>query len=271
MITCHFLNVGQGNMAIIIMPDNFVIVCDCNITNENETSVFTYLSRVMPTSWIGVFVNTHRDADHMRGIKKLHEKYPIGRLYDSGVSGNTDTIEYQQYMELRRKIPYDEVSDGMYMQNYPFVRILNGKRAGLTDINAQSIVMHIDHDGSSLLLAGDSDVDAWLNYIMQGTGAQVSSLVLCASHHGSHSFFNPDPEKYYDYVKHIEEINPAITIISVGDGNPHGHPDPLAIAQYEKYSYGTVDSGQKIFRTDIHGNMKLELHGQGQGTIYWNQ
>lgn len=271
MITCHFLDVGQGNMAVLIMPDNFVVVCDCNITNDNEASVFAYLARVVPSPRIGVFINTHRDADHMRGIRKLHAKYPIGRLYDSGVSGNTDTVEYQQYMELRRTIPCYEVSDGTYIQAYPFVRILNGKRAGLSEINAQSIVIHVNHNGSSLLLAGDSDVEAWLKYIMQDSTARVKSLVLYASHHGSHSFFNADADKYYDYIKHIAAINPAITIISVGDGNPHGHPDPLAVAQYEKYSYGTVESGQKIFRTDKHGNMKLELHGQGTGTIYWNQ
>ena len=271
MITCHLLNVGQGNMAIIILPNDFVLVCDCNITNENEEFVFAYLSRIMPRKSIGVFVNTHRDADHLRGIKKLHKKYPITTLYDSGVSGNTDAIEYQQYMEIRRSVSCHEISDGMYMKAYPFVKFLNGKRAGLSEINAQSIVMHIDHNGSSILLAGDSDVEAWIKYIMQESKDQVNSLVLYASHHGSLSFFNSNSDKYYDYVKHLEEINPAITIISVGEGNPHGHPDPKAIAHYEQYSYGTTDSGQKIFRTDKHGHIKLELHGQGTGTIYWNQ
>ena len=207
----------------------------------------------------------------MRGIKKLHEKYPISTIYDSGVSGNTDTAEYQQYMEMRRSVTCYEVSGGMNIEAYPFFRILNGKRVGLSDINAQSIVVHVDHDGSSLLLAGDSDANAWANYIMNESKDQVGSLVLYASHHGSHSFFNPDPDKYNDYVKHVESIYPAITIISVGEGNAHGHPDSRALQHYEQYSYGTVDTGRKIFRTDIHGNMKLELHGQGKGTIYWKQ
>lgn len=270
MITCHFLDVGQGNMVLLIMPDGFVVVYDCNITNENEASVFAYLKRVMPRNNIGVFINSHRDADHMRGIKKLHAQYPIGTLYDSGVSANTGTKEYEEYMALRRILACYEVSNGMYIKTYPFVRILNGKREGLDDPNSQSIVVHVDHLGSSLLLAGDTDVDTWVNYINKESKDTIKSLVLFASHHGSLTFFNNDPA-YKDYVAHLADINPAITIISVSEDNPHGHPDETALRYYELYSYGTVDGTMKIFRTDTHRNMKIELHGQGIGTIYWNQ
>jgi beta-lactamase superfamily II metal-dependent hydrolase len=253
------------------MPDNVVVVYDCNITDENEADVFAYMKRVMPQESIGVFVNSHRDADHMRGIKKLHKRYPISTLYDSGVSANTETPEYEEYMDFRLNVAnMYEVSGGMYMQQYPYVRILNGKREGLDDPNAQSIVMHVDWQGSSLLLAGDTDVDSWASYIMKESKDTIMSLVLMASHHGSLTFFNNDPA-YEDYVAHLAAINPAITIISVSETNPHGHPDKTALKYYEQYSYGTVDKTMKIFRTDVHGHMKLELKGQGTGTIYWQQ
>jgi len=74
MTTFHFLNVGQGNMAVGIFPDGKILAYDCNITNENEAEIFTYLQKIMPKNSIDVFVNSHRDADHMRGIKKLHER-----------------------------------------------------------------------------------------------------------------------------------------------------------------------------------------------------
>ena len=271
MITCHFLNVGQGNMVVVVMPDGFVLVYDCNITNDNEEAVFAYMARVMPGAGIGVFVNSHRDADHMRGIKKLHERYPISTLYDSGVSANTGTTEYEAYMDFRRSVGnVHEVSSGMYMIKYPYVRILNGKRGIFDDPNSQSIVLHVDWQGSSLLLTGDTDVDSWASYIMKESKDTIESLVLMASHHGSLGFFNNDP-KYQDYVSHLAAINPAITIISVGEGNSYGHPDDTALGYYTQYSYGTVDKQMKIFRTDLHGNMKLELKGQGTGTIYWGQ
>lgn len=268
MIIVHFIDVGQGNMTAVLFPDNFVIVYDCNITNENEESVFAYLGRIMPKNNIDLFVNSHRDADHMRGIKKLNAKYPIGTIWDSGVSGNTGTTEYQEYMELRRNKHSIVVEPGQCLQNKPYVKILNGKR-DLDDPNSQSIVLQIDHDGSSVLLTGDTNVSVWREYIMYESINQIKSLVLLASHHGSFTFFNENRDQDYDYTQHLKKISPAITIISVGSNNQHGHPDNDAIKYYESHSYGTVDEKLKIFRTDIHKNMKLELKGNGTGTIYW--
>ena len=36
MTNAYFVNVGQGNMAVIVFDDGFVMVYDCNITNDNE-------------------------------------------------------------------------------------------------------------------------------------------------------------------------------------------------------------------------------------------
>lgn len=270
MTTFHFLNVGQGNMAIGIFPDGQILAYDCNITNENEAEIFAYLQKIMPKNSIDVFVNSHRDADHMRGIKKLHEQYPITSLFDSGVSGNTETTEYEEYMDFRRSIVDTyEVEPNQWWMAHPGVRIINGKREGLDDTNSQSIVLHVDYNGSTLLLAGDTSATTWRDYIMPQQKQALKSLVLYASHHGSHSFFNEDSENDDDYTDHIAHINPAITIISVGENNPHGHPADEALGHYERHSYGTVETKQKIFRTDKHGNMKLELHGDGTGTIHW--
>lgn len=270
MITFHFLNIGQGNMAVGIFPDNKVLVYDCNITTENENFVFNYLTKIMPKMAIDVFVNSHRDADHMRGIKKLNEKYPISALWDSGVSGNIETPEYVEYMDFRRNVGFlEEVGPNRFWTIYPGLKIINGRREDLEDPNSQSIVLHVDYNGSSILLAGDTNVSSWRDYIIPELGSQVKSLVLFASHHGSYSFFNENKENNDDFIKHLALIRPAIAIISVGENNPHGHPQDEALMHYNNYCYG-ADNGQKIFRTDHHGNMKVELHGQGKGWIYWN-
>ncbi|MFA7315909.1 MAG: hypothetical protein WC059_03875 [Candidatus Paceibacterota bacterium] len=271
MITFHFLNVGQGNMAIGIFPDNKILAYDCNITNENESAIFSYLEKIMTKDSIDVFVNSHRDADHMRGIKKLHARYPITSLFDSGVSGNIDTIEYTEYMNFRKNLGLlnvHEVTPNQYWMAHPSVKIINGKRDGLDDPNSQSIVLHVDHNGSSLLLAGDTSASTWRDYIIPELGDAVKSLVLYASHHGSFSFFNEDRDNDDDYIHHLSSINPAIAIISVSATNPHGHPDDEAIIHYENHCYGTVETKQKIFRTDLHGNIRLELNGDGTGLIY---
>lgn len=256
-------------MAVVVFDDGYVIVYDCNITNDNARAVFAFMASFMRKNTIDLFVNSHRDADHMRGLRRLHAAYPIGAIWDSEVSANTDTTEYQDYMRLRREIGFHVVGSGNYLQHKPNVRILNGRRQGLDDPNSQSIVMHINEGGSSLMLAGDTNSRSWRDYILREYPDSLSSLVLYASHHGSYTFINDNPDADLDYSQHLVRMNPAITLISVGATNPHGHPDPRAVTHYERHCYGTAQSGQKVFRTDQHGNMRVALHGDGTGTLYW--
>ena len=271
MITVHFLDVGQGNMVVAVFPDNAVMVYDCNITDENENTVFKYLRKIMHKKDINIFVNSHRDADHMRGIKKLHKVYPIDTLWDSGVSGNTETPEYEDYMDFRRNLVKNvhEVGPGQNWKAKPNVRILNGKRPKLKDINAQSIVIHINNKGASVMLTGDTDAKTWKDHIMPQSSSTMESSILLASHHGSITFFDDPRDESHYYTQHIRKINPAMTIISVGD-NPHGHPDEKAVELYEKHSRGS-NQGNKVFRTDHKGNIRLELKDDGGWTLYPNQ
>jgi len=269
MIEVHFINVGQGNMVAAIFPDNSIMVYDCNITEDNEGQIFAYLDSIMPKNSIDIFVNSHRDADHMRGIKKLNKKYPVNSVWDSSVSGNTETSEYEEYMDFRNKVKnVYEVKPGQNWKDGQ-VKILNGKRDDEEDINAQSIVLHVNNKGASTLLTGDTDAKTWKDYIMPESEEKIISSILLASHHGALTFFDdPRDEKYY-YSSHIRKIDPAMTIISVGD-NAHGHPDKKAVELYEKHSHGS-NKGNKIFRTDINGNIRLELNDNGTWTIYQNQ
>jgi len=258
-IFVHFLDVGQGNMNVIVFPDNFVMVYDCNISDDNEKNILKYMKKILPKNEIDIFVNSHRDSDHMRGIKKLHATFPIKRLWDTDVSSNTDAPEYKEYMDFRRNMG-DEVwiaKPNHILKAKPNVKILNGVRDGLDDPNSQSIVLHISNNNSSVLLSGDTDAIVWKDYIMKEASDKIKSDILLASHHGSLTFFDDTRDEKYHYVSHIQAISPSMTIISVGT-NPHGHPDKKALEYYDKYSKGS-NLGNKVYRTDEKGNIKLEL------------
>lgn len=81
----HFVDVGQGNMVLIKADDGTRFVFDCNITLENETRVLAYVEKVFGKgNSIKALICSHRDADHMRGVKKLHAKNPISKIWDAG-------------------------------------------------------------------------------------------------------------------------------------------------------------------------------------------
>jgi len=267
-LNVYFINVGQGNMIILNFPDGKLLVYDCNITDDNSEDVFKILSEIMPKNEIDIFVNSHRDADHMRGIKKLHEQYPIQHIWDSGVSENTETNEYEDYMDLRRTVGFSEISPNQVWRHNNSVKILNGKRKDLDDINAQSVVLHIDYNGTSLLLTGDTNAPAWKEYIIPSYGDSVKANILLASHHGSRTFIDHDSYESL-YTIHLQKIKPEFTIISVGD-NSHGHPDEQALKYYKKYTTGS-NQGNKVFTTKNNGNMHLELKGNGNWSLHQNQ
>src|SRR5579871_4025336 len=103
--TVHFINVDQGNMTLLQLDNGKVVMYDCNITGDNEDAVLRYVAKQI--GWgtaIDIFICSHRDSDHMRGVTKLHKYFPIQHVWDTGVTGTTpDCDEYADYMDLRRQ------------------------------------------------------------------------------------------------------------------------------------------------------------------------
>lgn len=271
----HFVDVGQGNMVLIKADDGTRFVFDCNITQENEGRVLAYVANIFGKgSSITAFICSHRDADHIRGVKKLHAQNPVLKVWDSDYPGTTtDTVEYKEYMDLRRQVGHFVIKRKME-GNYGKTRLIFISAADErlpTNANAQGIVIKVeqrsqfgDSSLTSAMLPGDSDAETWRDGIFKDySKADVQSSILMAAHHGSNSFFEI-PNYQYWYTSHVQAINPAMVIVSVGP-NTHGHPKKEALEFYEKYATGS-NKGNKIARNDKRGTMILLLADDGS----WN-
>ena len=267
----HFIDVGQGNMVLMEASNGRYYICDCNVTNDNENRVLNYLGSVI--GWgasISAFICTHRDADHMRGIKKIHNYFPIQSIWDSGHPGTTtNSSEYADYMDLRRRVGSEEKKK-LTRQDLGMTRLryLSAKDERLEkNANAQGLVIKVEHwnssgVGSSTILTGDCDAETWKHGILKDYSSNdVSTSILMAGHHGSITFFDDPADTQYYYEDHMRAIKPAMTIVSVGD-NSHGHPDKKALELYEKHSTGSKQ-GNKVFTTQDKGTMKLTLKDSG--------
>lgn len=267
----HFIDVGQGNMVLIEASNGEYYICDCNVTNDNENRVLNYLDAVIGwQSNISAFICTHRDADHMRGIKKIHNYFPIQSIWDSGHPGTTtNSSEYTDYMDLRRRVGSEEKKK-LTRQDLGQTRLryLSAKDERLEkNANAQGLVIKLEHlnssnVGSSTILTGDCDAETWRYGILEDYSvSDVSTSILMGGHHGSITFFDDPADTKHYYEEHMRAIKPAMTIISVGN-NSHGHPDKKAIELYEKHSTGSKQ-GNKVFTTQGKGTMKLTLKDSG--------
>ncbi len=269
----HFIDVGCGNMTLIVLPEGSVVVYDCNITDDNKERVLKYVKNVIgSTGTISIFINSHRDADHMRGLKLLHSAHTIKQIWDTGVPGTTtDSPEYKAYMDLRRNVTCKDI-EARTVSTFgeAKIRFMNSKWKDYSDANEQSIVLKIEYKGSSAMLAGDTNYRPWKEKILTHyADSDLRSSILLGSHHGSLTFFDdPSDEKNY-YTSHIKKIKPDMTLISVGP-NVHDLPDKKALKLYEDNSSGS-DKGNKLYTTEDKGTIKLTLKDDGGWSLSLNQ
>ena len=259
-------------MTLIQLPNGQAFFYDCNITGDNEDRVLNYVAKQIDSGTaIDIFMNSHRDADHMRGIKKLHQKHPIQEIRDTGVPGTTTTSqEYKDYMDLRRQVRSVIQKPRKYkiLGGIKF-RFMNGAWDDYNEPNDQSMVVKVECSDSHVMLAGDTSYRPWKEKILPFYGDNdLSSKILLASHHGSITFFD-DPSSLSRYKAHIQKINPAMSLVSVGP-NVHDLPDQDAIRLYEKHSRGS-NKGNKVYTTQDKGTMKLTVKSEGGWKLSVNQ
>lgn len=214
-------------MVLVECADGANFMVDCNITEANSDRVLKYVRNQIGSSGrLRAFICTHRDADHMRGVKTLHSHFPVGGIWDSGYPGTTtDSDEYKDYMDLRRRIG-SQVKEKQKYQDFGRTRFrfLSAKDSRLPDnANDQGIVLKVEHRLStggtiqgSAMLTGDGSFATWRDGILKDySNSDLSCDILMAGHHGSLDFFD-DPNSRYYYTEHIKAMSPAMTVVSVG-------------------------------------------------------
>ena len=276
----HFIDVGQGNMVLVECARGRNFMVDCNITEDNKDRVLGYVAdQIGSGHQLHAFICTHRDADHMRGIRTLHDKFPIREVWDSGYPGtSTDTDEYKAYMQLRRDVGNRLIKKvTKYDYGRTRLRFLSAQDDRLPkNANDQGLVLKVEQRNpdmsrvmASTMLTGDGSYAVWKDGIMKDYSAgDVSCNILMAAHHGSLDFFD-DPNSHYYYVNHVKAMSPAMAIVSVGS-NSYGHPDETALRLYRENSRG-LDNGDKTYRTDRQHTVKLTLRDGGGCSVATHQ
>lgn len=280
---------GSGLMHLIIFPDNTVMLYDCNLLEENKDGILRLLHEVIPCKnvngktkqSIDIFVNSHRDTDHLRGLKYINEEFAIKSIWDSGQSGESpEDSDYQYFMNLKNRLK-NESTDNLVVPTPSDIAFRSFGKADVyilcdakdflqkdencvlyesadRDQHTNCLVMLITFSERKILLTGDSDWKSWRDNIVPNfENAQVNyenTDILIASHHGSKTFFTNkeeiNEEEYPDdtYTKSIELINPKITLISCGDYSQYHHPNTDAMELYKKYT-----SNKQVYTTHICG------------------
>ena len=243
----YFLDVGQGDAELLLLPQNIKILTDAG----PDQKILQTIEKVLPRQdrYIDIAVISHPQSDHFRGFNYLLDNYRFGAFIFNGRSDSQKTGEWQNLFDKikAQKIPLITLARGdkiSYRENQ--IEFLSPSYEFIQSaaINDTALVELIKTPAFKALLTSDIDVGVENYLVKNNIGLRAD--ILKVSHHGS---------KYSSSGEFIEMVKPKLAIIEVGIDNKYGHPTKEALARLKSIiSY--------VFRTDQNGTIEIVAENQ---------
>lgn len=230
-----FLDVGQGDAALISLPESKQILIDTGKSGK----LVDKLNSKMPAfdREIEAVFLTHPDNDHTGSFENLVKDYKVDKVYYSWEGSKSESGKKVDELVEERKISKitPAIGDNYYFSNLRLEVLWPPEKSGFSDNNS-SLVMRADLDGSRALFTGDVEIKG--QEAMMRSAIDVSADLLKVSHHGSSGAYN----EYF-----LKKVGAKNAVISVGQ-NSYGHPGKIVLE-------GLRGLGISVFRTDEKGTV----------------
>ena len=232
--------VGEADCHLIKYPYNKnTILID---TGKNEykikNEVIPYLKSI-GIKKIDYLIITHGDLDHIGGSITLINNFQVKNVILN--KGTFTDIEKELIKNLnKKKIPYQININKINLSNHTIYLLNNTK---YNNENDNSIVTYFTYQKYKFLYMGDASITTEDNLLENYNLNNIS--ILKVGHHGSNTSSSKD---------FISQINPSISLISVGKNNIYHHPNKEVINNLSK---------SRIYRTDINNMVKLTINSKG--------
>ena len=257
-LNIHFIDVGQGDSTFIVTPRNKTILIDGGGSSSNEYDVgeSTLLPYILDRGYtkIDYIFISHFDQDHVGGILTILEELKVGRVIIS--KQGEDSENYQKFLKIVKenkiKVTIVKKEDRIKIEKDLYFNILWPEDELIKEniLNNNSLVMRMSYKDFSILFTGDIEEIAEKKILETyiGKEIQLKADVLKVAHHGSKT---STTEEFLNIIK------PNIALIGVSKGNNFGHPNEVIINRL-------IDIGTKIYRTDLDGEIGIEVNRKGK-------
>lgn len=244
-LACYFLDVGQGDCAVIVTPSQRVAIIDTGgLKNiSTATRVITPFLRYLGKREADILLLSHYDFDHVGAAADLLRQLRVKKLLLPNEALTEESKRVQQEILAQAGRTQAHVVQG-------------GERYALDD-NAEIVLVDVpqqDVPGNeastlaalqsvqgSVLFTGDMGEEREQRLQLQ------QYTVLKAGHHGSH---------YSSSMEFLEQVRPRLTVISCGRGNRYGHPHQETLERLQAI-------GSAVVRTDELGCIKVVFDAEG--------
>jgi competence protein ComEC len=265
-----FLDVGQGDSALITMPDGTTLLVDAggrpqfrgasrSASEDETTAMFERDARSIGEAvvseylwWRGLdrvdyILATHADADHIDGLNDVARNFRV-RAAIIGRAPGSDS-EFAQFAATAQQynIPVRLVGRGDVLR-FGAVEALVLWPPRSQDLNApsrnnDSVVLRLRFGNRVFLLTGDIEKDA--EAALTGAQDDLRSDVVKVAHHGSRTS---------SIDAFVKATNPTFAIISVGLTSTFGHPHTEILERWRA-------NGAEILTTGRRGTITFSTDG----------
>jgi competence protein ComEC len=227
------LDVGQGD-AILLQPRRAPALLVDGGPPGDELAAKLQAAGV---ERLGAAIVTHDQSDHAGGFRELLGAMPIGQVLYGGLRRSTLARVRAVGIPTRRLARGSGLrSGGLRIEVlWPPAELLAGPHRG-EDPNQLAVVLLARWRRFSMLLTADAEAEA--------TPLDPGPIdVLKVAHHGSDDA---------GLAELLARSQPRLAVISVGAGNPFGHPTAATLATLAAH-------GVRTLRTDRDGTVVLDV------------
>jgi competence protein ComEC len=235
-----FLDVGQGDAAVVELPGGRVLVVDAGgfpgSDFDTGAAIVEPFLRARKIQSVDALVMSHAHPDHAGGLAHLVRSVAPAELWWSGEGGTGAAWDATVRALEDVGVPVRLLRAGTTIPDFPEVDVAHPP-VGWSDpsLNEGSLVLRIRGAGTAVLLTGDAEAAA--EAAMMEAGAAIAAPILKVPHHGSRTS---------SAAPFVAAVAPSIAVVSVGAENRFGHPAPEVVARYTR-------AGAAVYRTDRCG------------------
>jgi len=249
------LSVGQGESVLLSFSGGRHVLVDTGGLAGSDFDVGERL--VVPAlARLGVrrleaVVLTHAHPDHLLGLAAVVEHVPVASLWTAVADRSLPDIVHRRVADGR--LTLQRPSPGWQAPCGDGLPLALFAPPQLGEENDRSLVAYARSGAAGVLLSGDLGRRGVEELLRAPAPGPVTLLKL--PHHGS---------RHSAQARLLEAFAPHQAVVSAGAGNRFGLPHAETLALY-------AAAGIPIWRTDLHGTLRLRTDGGGWRVTRWKE